>query len=102
MGSDGGWASFCKTAPSVGNSKEFGELLRFTGGGFVPALATFGLLVAALPGLFFGRDWRFHLSVRLWFATVISVFLTWLGARGWLGAVEFDPHMFGPPPPHLR
>lgn len=68
------------------------ELWQMHGAGNHVHVATVGLLLAALPALAVGRDWRFGLSVRLWVVTASLVTLTWLGARGWLGGIVLDPH----------
>jgi hypothetical protein len=94
VGADGGWRDLWWHLRSTGEPMQLAELARFNVGGLSSHVATFGLLIAALPAVLIGRDWRFHLALRLWTVTFVLIGLTWLGERDWLGPVRPDPHVF--------
>lgn len=54
---------------------------------------TYGLLLAALPGVLIGHGWRFQLSFRLWLVTVASATLAWASGRGWLRDAWLDTNV---------
>lgn len=93
LGSDAAGSGFFRATPSAARPDDLATLLGLHSGGFAAALATYGLIIAILPGLLVGQDWRFHLTARLCLVSLGLVLLSWAGVRGWLGPAVPDPHV---------
>lgn len=94
IGSDFGWKSLWSHPISPEDPNSLMSFALFHTGGFTNQILTMGLFLAAVPAILIGREWRFHLSARLWLATISIVGIAWLGADERLGSVLPDPHTF--------
>ncbi len=61
------------------------DFVLFAPGAVTPRLITIALLVAAAVGLSFSKGRRFDVAVVAWSVALVSWFLAWAGARGWIG-----------------
>jgi len=93
IGSEAGLGGFIGHELSAASPDGLGRLLGFHVSDSTAWAFVIGLLIAGLPALLIGTDWRFQMSVRLWSVIFLEVFLTWLGSHGWLGPVVPDPHV---------
>jgi GT2 family glycosyltransferase len=88
LGSSASGLAAAWDSPAVSSSVAFLEYLYLDSMSGVSYL-TVGLLIAGLPGLLIGRDWRFRLSVKLWSIVVGLAVFSWSSSQGWI--VDFNP-----------
>lgn len=79
LGSDLGYWQLLKAPRQSIGPQSFAEVLGLSLGVTSLSWFTLGLYVAGLPALIFGREWRYHLSVRLWLLALACVGVQWVG-----------------------
>lgn len=80
LGADRGFARLWQAPILTYVPTQLKELLAFSTGITSASYLTYGIIIGGLPGLFFGRKWRYQLSVRLWFVTLFCIAAQWFGA----------------------
>ncbi len=81
LGTEGGLRLLIDAPPLSKAPATIAEVLGFSIGVQQASIWTVGILVAGLPGVVFGRKWRYHLSTRLWLVTMTSMAVQLLGAH---------------------